>query len=80
MISGAYEIKTARNNNVRNIFNAKYNQITVLDAWLAVGRGGGGAFLPWGGQCRLGASDGGGGGGHSRLAASDRESFMPRLQ
>ena len=29
MISGAYEIKTARNNNVRNIFNAKYNQITV---------------------------------------------------
>ena len=26
---GAYEIKTARNNNVRNIFNAKYNQITV---------------------------------------------------
>ena len=31
MISRAYEIKTARNNNVRNIFNAKYNQITV--AW-----------------------------------------------
>ena len=29
MIWGAYEIKTARNNNVRNIFNAKYNQITV---------------------------------------------------
>ena len=29
MISGEYEIKTARNNNVRNIFNAKYNQITV---------------------------------------------------
>ena len=29
MISGAYEIKTVRNNNVRNIFNAKYNQITV---------------------------------------------------
>ena len=28
-IWGAYEIKTARNNNVRNIFNAKYNQITV---------------------------------------------------
>ena len=30
MIWGAYEIKTARNNNVRNIFNAKYNQITVF--------------------------------------------------
>ena len=29
MILGAYEIKTARNNNVRNIFNPKYNQITV---------------------------------------------------
>ena len=30
MIWGAYEIKTARNNNVRNIFNAKYNQIMVI--------------------------------------------------
>ena len=30
MISGAYEIKTARNNDIRNIFNAKYNQITVF--------------------------------------------------
>ena len=30
MIWGAYEIKTARNNSVRNIFNAKYNQITVI--------------------------------------------------
>ena len=29
MIWGAYEIKIARNNNVRNIFNTKYNQITV---------------------------------------------------
>ena len=28
-IWGVYEIKTVRNNNVRNIFNAKYNQITV---------------------------------------------------
>ena len=28
-IWGAYENKTARNNNVRNIFNVKYNQITV---------------------------------------------------
>ena len=26
---GAYEIKIVRNNNVRNIFNAKYNQIMV---------------------------------------------------
>ena len=29
-IWGAYKIKIARNNNVRNIFNAKYNQITVI--------------------------------------------------
>ena len=28
-IWGAYEIKTVRNNNELNIFNAKYNQITV---------------------------------------------------
>ena len=30
-IWGAYEIKTVQNNNVLNTFNAKYNQITVLD-------------------------------------------------
>ena len=29
-IWGAYEIKTIQNNSVRNIFNAKYNQITVF--------------------------------------------------
>ena len=30
-IWGAYEIKTTRNNNVRNIFNVKYNQIMVFE-------------------------------------------------
>ena len=36
-IWGAYEIKTVRNNNVRNIFNAKYNQITVWDQYCIAG-------------------------------------------
>ena len=35
-IWGVYEIKTARNNNVKNIFNAKYNQITVPDITFTV--------------------------------------------
>ena len=36
MIWGAYEIKTARNKNVRNIFNAKYNQITDVHAGMFI--------------------------------------------
>ena len=33
-IGGA--IKTARNNNIQNIFNAKYNQITVIDSTIGI--------------------------------------------
>ena len=52
--------------------------INVLDARGCSREGGGGAFLPGEGQCCLGASDWGV--IHAYIAASDRESFMPRRQ